>query len=187
MSEFMETPDTPLWHALEEYEIGPSDAELSFAARLARENLWSREFAERVIDEYKRFCFLAVIAGHEVTPSDAVDQAWHLHLSYSRDYWERFCPEVLGMPLHHGPTAGGGAERDRYFEQYASTLKSYEAVFGPPPEDIWPDARRRFGRGAYAVRVHPGDVIFFKDRATILRGVALAAILLAAGWLLGQM
>lgn len=182
----MEADGDPLWQALERYEIGPPDAALSFAVRLARENRWSEVFAARVIGEYKRFCFLAVTAGHEVTPSDAVDQAWHLHLAYSRDYWQRFCPEVLGRELHHGPTAGGGAERARYFEQYARTLQSYEAAFGHAPEDIWPDASTRFGRDPRAVRVRPGSVIFLNDRTTILGGTAMAAALLAAGWLLGR-
>src|SRR3569623_361486 len=114
----------PVWVALSTYFIGPESAELSFAARLGRENGWSAAYADRVIAEYKRFCFLAVTVGHEVTPSDAVDQAWHLHLTYSRDYWERFCPEVLGCPLHHGPTTGGAGERQRHFEQSAATLKA---------------------------------------------------------------
>lgn len=182
----MEARDHPLWQKLEAYEIGPPDAAISFAARLSRENRWSADFAERVIGEYKRFCFLAMTAGHEVTPSDAVDQAWHLHLAYSRDYWDRFCPEVLGAPLHHGPTAGGVVEQARYFEQYAQTLKSYEAVFGLPPEDIWLSARQRFGRDPLAMRMLHRDVIFVLDRTTILKGAALAAILLAIGWLLGR-
>src|SRR5262245_11583978 len=102
----------PIWVALSNYFIGPERAELSFAARLARENGWNAVFTERVITEYKRFCFLAATAGHEVTPSDAVDQAWHLHLTYTRDYWQRFCPDVLGGPLHHGPTSGGDNEQN---------------------------------------------------------------------------
>ena len=86
----------PAWASLFSYEIGPADAAFSFAARLARENGWTVAYAERVIVEYKRFCFLAVTGTASATPSDAVDQAWHLHLTYSRDYWERFCPKVLG-------------------------------------------------------------------------------------------
>lgn len=178
--------DDRLWQALERYQVGPPDAALSFAARLARENRWDAAFAERVVGEYKRFCFLAVTAGHEVTPSDAVDQAWHLHLTYSRDYWERFCPEVLGAPLHHGPTAGGTAERDRYFEQYAQTLKSYEAAFGPPPVDVWPDARTRFLDHPRAFRVHPRERVIVNRRAAMIGGAVLAALLVGLGWLLGR-
>jgi hypothetical protein len=179
--------DDPVWLSLQGYEIGPRNAALTFAARLARENRWSPDFAGRVICEYRRFCFLAVTAGHEVTPSDAVDQAWHLHLTYSRDYWERFCPEVLGMPLHHGPTAGGTVERDRYFEQYAQTLKSYEAAFDEtPPADIWPAAAQRFGRDPLAFRVRPDSVIILPRRPTMIGAAVLAAILVGLGWLLGR-
>lgn len=148
----------PIWVALSDYSIGPADADLTFADRLRRENGWSTDQTERVIAEYKRFCFLAMTAGHPVTPSDAVDQAWHLHLAYTRDYWERFCPDVLGGPLHHGPTAGGTAERHRYYTQYAETLKSYELAFGEAaPADLWPDAARRLIEDPKARRVHPRD------------------------------
>ena len=75
-------PGHPVWLSLSRYTIGPADAALPFAARLARENGWSDAHAARVMEEYRRFCFLATTAGHEVTPSDAVDQAWHLHLTY---------------------------------------------------------------------------------------------------------
>ena len=44
--------------------------------------------------------------------SEQVDAAWHLHLTYTRSYWDRFCKETLGQPLHHDPTRGGPAEAD---------------------------------------------------------------------------
>ncbi|MCR2834604.1 glycine-rich domain-containing protein [Parerythrobacter lacustris] len=170
---------TDLWQRLAAYEIGPRAASLSFADRLARENRWSAEFTRRVIREYKRFCYLAVAAGHEVTPSDAVDQAWHLHLTYSRDYWERFCREVLGVSLHHGPTAGGQAERARYYDQYAATLKAYEDHFGEsPPADIWPGAARRFNTDPRAFRVNPADVVIIPRKIGYTM-FAVAGILLA--------
>ncbi len=178
--------DHPVWNRLSRYIVGPEDAALPFAERLARDNGWSRGEAERVIEEYKRFCFLAVTADHPVTPSDQVDQAWHLHLTYSRDYWERFCPEVLGRPLHHGPTAGGGDEQHRYFTQYAETLRSYERVFGSPPADLWPDAARRLNEDHKARRVHPRDAIIVPRnlfRIALLLIVA-AATALAWGYLL---
>ena len=104
----------PLWHRLEAFEFDEIDADLTFTDRLARDNGWTPDYTERVIDEYKRFCYLAIRAGHEVTPSDQVDQVWHLHLSYSRNYWEEFCPNVLQSDLHHGPTKGGAAEAKKF-------------------------------------------------------------------------
>ena len=174
----------PLWAALSPYSIGPDEAALSFAQRLARENGWRLAAAERVIGEYKRFCYLAMRAGHPVTPSDAVDQAWHLHLTYSRDYWERFCPEVLGMRLHHGPTAGGAAEGARYYDQYAGTLRSYERLFGEEaPADLWPDARRRFFSDPKARRVHPRDGLFLTWPRAALVALLLAAVVCASVFL----
>lgn len=170
----------PVWLALQLHDITPGAA-LPFAARLARDNGWTLAHAGRVIAEYRAFCFLAVTMSHPVTPSDAVDQAWHLHLTYSRDYWERFCPRVLGRPLHHGPTAGGADERHRFFDQYARTLKSYAEVFGQsPPADLWPAAARRLRDDPRARRVHPRDAIVIPRRllAAIL---GVPALLAAAG------
>ncbi len=38
-------PAHPVWASLSRYTIGPEDAELPFAARLARENGWSAAYA----------------------------------------------------------------------------------------------------------------------------------------------
>jgi hypothetical protein len=179
---------TDLWQRLAAYEIGPRAAVLSFPARLARENRWSEDFAKRVIVEYKRFCYLAVTAGHEVTPSDAVDQAWHLHLTYSRDYWEVFCKDILQAELHHGPTAGGQAERARYYDQYAATFRSYEAAFGaPPPPDIWPGAVRRFRIDPHGQRVNPKDVMVLDRRVAILGAAGWVALGIGIAVLVGVM
>lgn len=175
----MDAQQTDLWQRLAEYEIGPTDAAFTFAQRLARENRWSADYAVRVLTEYKRFCWLACEAGHEVTPSDAVDQGWHLHLTYSRDYWERFCPQILRMPLHHGPTAGGMAERARYYDQYAQTLASYEAHFGEPaPLDIWPDAQQRFLVDPRSVRVNPADAVILPRGLAYGLGAAIGILML---------
>lgn len=169
--------DHPVWIALSSYIVGPADAALSFTARLARENGWTRAHAERVWQEYRRFCFLAVTGTGAATPSDAVDQAWHLHLTYTRDYWERFCPHVLGRPLHHGPTAGGPAEQHRFFEQYADTLHRYEQAFGAaPPADLWPNAARRLRDDPRARRVHPRDALIVPWRVVWLATAGLLAL-----------
>src|SRR5215475_14118054 len=111
-----------LWGRLEQFQLDSSEATLPFSARLARENDWTQAYTGRVLKEYKRFAFLAAAAGHPVSPSEDVDQAWHLHLTYSEDYWKRFCPEVLGKPLHHQPTKGGATEKHKFEDWYAGTL-----------------------------------------------------------------
>lgn len=135
----------PLWRRLAAFSIDEGRPRLGFARRLARENGWSEEGAQRVLEEYRRFLYLCLRAGHPCTPSVAVDQAWHLHLTYTRSYWDRLCREVLERPLHHGPTAGGREETAKYHDWYARTLASYERLFGEaPPSDLWPPPRRRF-------------------------------------------
>lgn len=134
-----------LWRKIENFSIDEGDEQLTFARRLARENGWQLPFADRVVEEYKRFLFLARAAGHPVTPSEEVDQAWHLHLVYTRSYWDRMCREVLERPLHHGPTKGGAQEADKFVDWYEKTKQSYAAFFGEePPEDIWPSSSVRF-------------------------------------------
>ncbi len=131
---------------LNAYNLDRPDAALPFSQRLAKENRWSRDYTDRAIREYKRFAFLAVVAGHPVSPSDQVDQVWHLHLTYTRSYWQEFCDEILTMPLHHEPTQGGGAERAKHRDWYRATLASYQKIFGEaPPADLWPATAIRFG------------------------------------------
>jgi hypothetical protein len=175
-------PDHLVWQRLSAFTIGPDAAALDFAARLARENGWSEAHAARVIEEYKRFCFLAVTGDGQCTPSDAVDQVWHLHLTYSRDYWDRFCPQVLGCALHHGPTDGGTAERNRFFAQYAETLKRYEQAFGLPPSDIWPSAARRLLDDPRARRVHPRDGVIVSRGKLAFWLLGTAVIGAIIGW-----
>lgn len=117
-----------------------------FIAHLMHSNGWDRAYALRAVEEYKKFVCLAMVANHQVTPSDQVDQVWHLHLLFSEAYWNDFCPRVLGRPLHHHPATGGQGERERFHQQYLATLASYQRSFGKPPLDLWPPADVRFGR-----------------------------------------
>lgn len=142
----MNASQQELFNRLAQFQFDESGTELTFARRLARENGWSVPYAERVIDEYKKFLLLACTAGHVVTPSHQVDQAWHLHLTYTRSYWDELCRNVLQQPLHHGPTKGGDAEQTKFVELYERTLASYRQAFGQdPPRDIWSPAQQRFG------------------------------------------
>lgn len=151
-----------------------------FSARLAREHGWTRAFAGRVVEEYRRFLYLAMTAGHPVTPSVQVDEAWHLHLTYTRSYWDDLCGRVLGRPLHHDPTMGGAAEGAKFADWYARTLDSYRAAFGQePPRDVWPAPAERFAAEARILQVSAATHWIIR-KPTLPRRTATAAAALAA-------
>ena len=167
------------------FEVG--DEELTFSQRLARENGWTDDYTDRAIDEYKRFVFLAMVAGHPVTPSDQVDQVWHLHLTYTRSYWDQLCQKVLNKSLHHGPTKGGSEEAKKFDQWYLNTLESYQRFFGhAPPSDVWPDASIRFGRDLHFRRINTKRnwVIrkprILESKKYLLPGLLTVLILIAA-------
>lgn len=115
----------------------------AMTTKLMAEQQWTLEYTTRVLTEYRRFIHLAATMGHEVTPSQIVDEAWHMHLTFSRDYWEKLTP-LLPAPLHHEPAEGLPGDGARYAAQYRRTLDDYRATFGhEPPADIWPLARPR--------------------------------------------
>ncbi|MEM6751247.1 MAG: TIGR04222 domain-containing membrane protein, partial [Planctomycetota bacterium] len=171
--------DTELWRRIAAHPFDDPASDFPFTRRLARDNRWSVGYAVRVVEEYRRFCYLACTAGHPVTPSDEVDQAWHLHLLYTRDYWDEFCPSVLGRPLHHGPTRGGDQEAAKFDDWYARTLASYREHFDrKPPADIWPTAKVRFNPKRFGLRVLPNETWLIAKpwvRRTGLRAAALVA------------
>ena len=165
--------------------IGPQQADLTFEQRLAHEQGWDLGFAKRAVQEYLRFAYLCVHAG-PCTPSVEVDQVWHLHLTYSRDYWGPFT-ERLGQRLDHGPTLGGEAEDTRYEAQYASTLAAYAAVFGrAPPADLWPPAKERFASFPHQrwVDLRTHTLTPRRTLALIGAGLFLAGVVL--GWFVGS-
>lgn len=158
-----------LWERATAHPFENPAVVLDFARRLARTMGWSLQTARAGIEEYRRFCFLAALATEPVTPSEEVDEIWHLHLTYSRDYWDVWCARVLGRALHHDPTAGGPVEHSRYRAQYAETLALYESYFGPPDARFWPGLQDRF-------RPLPRYQLVDRDRTIVLARPSLRAL-----------
>ena len=143
-----------LWTKIQDFPLDDPNSSLQFTSRLARDNNWDLFYAKRVVDAYKKFVFLCAVSDSPITPSDEVDQAWHLHMTYTESYWTDLCARILGKPLHHHPTRGGPEERDKFFDLYENTLALYREKFGEePPPDIWPPAIDRFSDIDY-VRVN---------------------------------
>lgn len=105
-----------------------------FIERMMKENLWSKDYTIRVIEEYKKFVYLATI--QEVSPSYEIDQVWHTHIIFTKDY-KKMCQETLGIELHHNPIDTKSV-RTNGKDQYQETKRLYQKVFGyTPPADIW--------------------------------------------------
>ena len=173
-----------LWARIAAFEFDVGIVTFPFVQRLARENGWSLGYSVRVLREYRRFAFLAIAAGHPVTPSDQVDQAWHLHLLYTDSYWNRFCKLVLGRPLHHSPTTGGSIEEVKFHSWYAATIASYPRYFGnEPPADIWPDPSTRFGADLHGQRVNPRRVWIIPRRDALMVVIVTFGVLLGVALL----
>lgn len=132
------TEHQPLWKRIEQYQIDDPVASVKFSDKLALYQQWSPLFTTRAIQEYKRFIFLCCISPTGASPPPIVDEVWHLHLTYTQDYWKVFCNQVLQQEIHHFPSKGGPAEKQKHNDWYTETLVLYAAVFDEePPADIW--------------------------------------------------
>ena len=96
---------------------------------------WTSEMAQRVIEEYRKFLFLAMRAGHQVIPPGVINDVWMQHMQNAQNYWEQ-----LGQMITAKPVAGGFDAKSftAMADPWAATLQSYEKIFGmKPPMDIW--------------------------------------------------
>jgi hypothetical protein len=135
-------PQTDLHGKIREHLV-LLDAKYGFTGRLAKENGWATNFAQRVVEEYGKFLFIAREGGHPVSPPPIIDKAWHLHLVHTQDYWGTFCPNILKMQLHHSPATGTHDEAAKFADWSGMTLASYQKFFGPPPPLWLPNSPRR--------------------------------------------
>lgn len=93
---------------------------------------WSREKADRLELEYRRFLALTAKYPQEViAPSSDVDKFWHGHILDTMKYAED-CQRVFGFFLHHFPYFGMRDDEDaaNLADAAASTRRLYEQEFG---------------------------------------------------------
>lgn len=127
-----------LWKRILTFSLDAENATFPFSKKLAKEENWSAEFTQKAIEEYKRFVYLCCISSNGASPSAIVDKVWHMHLIYTQNYWEDFCPNILERNLHHHPSTGGSSENVKHQNWFSETLENYRKVFlQEPPADIW--------------------------------------------------
>lgn len=127
-----------LWERIQGFSLDAENSTFPFSKKLAKEENWSLDFTKRAIEEYKKFVYLCCILPNGASPSEIVDKVWHMHLIYTQNYWEEFCPNILQQKLHHNPSKGGESEHEKHQNWLAETLKSYQEIFQQEPQqDIW--------------------------------------------------
>ncbi|GAB2827763.1 TIGR04222 domain-containing membrane protein [Ferruginibacter profundus] len=128
-----------LWEKIRNFQLDDPASAFPFSRKLAHQNNWTTTFTNRAIEEYKKFIFLCCISPTGASPSAIVDEVWHLHLTYTDNYWNRFCKNTLSKEIHHHPSKGGTGEKEKHENWYVATLLLYEQQFNSkPPQDIWP-------------------------------------------------
>ncbi len=120
---------------------------ISFGSEFVNILAWEQridvEEAIKWIIEYKKFIFLifAFYTDRIMSPSEIVDQVWHLHMQFVEDFQRDVCSINV---IHHFPSKGGSAETVKYTNLYSETLETYNKFFGAPDGKIWPSSDARF-------------------------------------------
>jgi len=76
--------DVRLFKDIAGLEIGSENDVLTFTDRLCRENNWSKPFAKRCVEEYKKFIYLAAMSDTPVTPW--INTLTYLNKAHHRTY-----------------------------------------------------------------------------------------------------
>lgn len=101
--------------------------------RIEKEHNYSRGYAAGALREAKRMLYLSASTGKSISPSEAIDPAWHEMLMFTRFYQE--FSNFIGEFIHHDPTPGvpdGG-------RSYLQTKALYQETFGIEPDpQFWP-------------------------------------------------
>lgn len=93
---------------------------------------WSRQQADAVAFEYRRFLCLTKLFPHEqMAPRLDIDIFWHCHILDTMKY-AADCAKIFGYFLHHVPDSGLRGEDDEaaHHSNGARMQALYEATFG---------------------------------------------------------
>lgn len=108
--------------------------------------------ANKWILEYRKFLVMAYLTDKMISPSEQVDQVWHLHMTYTQHY-RAMCRTLIEHDFKHSPSAGGGTEGQKFENIYDDTLSFYKAVFTiDAPADVWETTQQRFDMKNFSFR-----------------------------------
>jgi len=110
-----------------------------FLQILCQKLLISPEVAVTLLTEYKKFLLMSIISQFPIAPSGFVDEVWHLHMLFTREYLET-CKNLKGNVIVHVPLIENSvSEKENLQEFYQKTVQLYEKTFGKREEACWPE------------------------------------------------
>ena len=101
--------------------------------RLSHQRLMPEGIITQAIEEYRKFMTLGLLRDHLDMFSGEVDEVWHAHILFTRQYAE-FCHAVYGRFIHHDPVLPREAEHlaEHAKEDREKFFRAYREVFGEP-------------------------------------------------------
>lgn len=89
---------------------------------------WTETYVRSLIKEYKVFLHLAANSESECVPTKHVDEIWHEHILFTKDYFEVW-PKYLGKLVHHNPEKiDDEKDYSSMFEKTQKTIKEKTKV-----------------------------------------------------------
>jgi hypothetical protein len=80
--------------------------------RLVKKQKWSQEEATEAVRRYKNFLTLIYLyPGERVIPTPDIDEAWHAHILFTREYASD-CQTLFNKYLHHAPVRASATQEE---------------------------------------------------------------------------
>lgn len=101
--------------------------------RLIDREHWNEKDAAEAVRRYKNFLVLiAKYPDHLLAPAPDMDEAWHTHILFTREYTQA-CEEIFGGYLHHTPAQSSRPEeKERMETAQQHTADLYQKEFNEP-------------------------------------------------------
>lgn len=104
---------------------------------------WNRSMIGFLIEDYKKFMYVAATSNKMCTPSKDVDIIWHEHVLFTRDYFNHWCADILKKVIHHEP--GTPDEQPKFKSAYEKTQAKIKKTYGSREESVLPDVADSLG------------------------------------------
>ena len=103
---------------------------------MVHKDVYSADIIDAIQEEYIRYLSLSIVYSGQVLPiSRYVDDFWHTHILFTKDYVQ-MSEYVTGKYIHHQPAWGEAL--DRLEHPFAAlTLTKYREHFGEPNPKYW--------------------------------------------------